>query len=142
MNVKIVLEVSEQSPEAHALVAFFASLAGASMSIASPAIQETAKTAKPVARNPKEVPAPAAKTEPAVSAPEVEAPAETEAPPAPAGETQPEIKVEDVRALLQKKAEGNRAAIKSKLTEYKANNVSTLDKADYPAFVEFLNTLK
>ena len=54
----------------------------------------------------------------------------------------PEIRVEDVRALLAKKVEANRLAIKTKLSELGAQNVTALDKERYFEFIEFLNTLK
>lgn len=53
-----------------------------------------------------------------------------------------DIKIEDVRALLAKKVNDNRDAIKAKLTELGANNVTSLESSNYPKFMEFLNGLK
>jgi len=52
------------------------------------------------------------------------------------------IKIEDIRSLLAKKVGNNRDGIKAKLTELGANNVSTMDKSHFPAFMEFLKGLK
>lgn len=52
------------------------------------------------------------------------------------------IKIEEVRALLAKKIENNRAEIKTKLTALNAPNVSSMDKTKYSEFMEFLNDLK
>ena len=51
------------------------------------------------------------------------------------------IKIEDVRALLAKKVNDNRAEIKAKLTELGANNVTSLDSSKYQEFADFLNKL-
>lgn len=51
------------------------------------------------------------------------------------------IKIEDVRALLAKKVNDNRAEIKAKLTELGANNVTSLDSSKYQEFTDFLNEL-
>lgn len=51
------------------------------------------------------------------------------------------IKIEDVRALLAKKVNDNRAEIKAKLTELGANNVTSLDSSKYREFTDFLNEL-
>lgn len=52
-----------------------------------------------------------------------------------------EITITDVRTLLAKKVEIDREAIKAKLTELGANNVTSLDSTKYPEFIEFLNSL-
>lgn len=56
-------------------------------------------------------------------------------------QTTSEIKIEDVRALLAVKVGDNRDAIKAKLTELKAKNVTTLKEEHYEAFSAFLTDL-
>lgn len=51
------------------------------------------------------------------------------------------IKIEDVRALLAVKVADNRDAIKAKLSELKAKNVTTLKPEHYQSFSDFLNKL-
>ena len=51
-------------------------------------------------------------------------------------------KIEDIRPLLAKKVQDHRAAIKDKLTEFGAPNLTSLDSKHYSDFVEFLNSLK
>lgn len=74
-----------------------------------------------------------------------ETPAKEEAPKETAKEEKEEstsdVKIEDVRALLAKKVNDHRTEIKAKLTELGANNVTSLDKAKYPEFTEFLTSL-
>lgn len=64
-----------------------------------------------------------------------------EAPAAPV-EPQPKIGIEDVRKALAEKVNDNRAAIKQKLTELGAPNVTKLDPAKYAEMYDFLKTLK
>ena len=59
------------------------------------------------------------------------------------------IKVEDIRAKVSEKtnisnakADDNRSALKNKLAELGCKNVTTLDPANYEAFIAFLNTLE
>ena len=93
----------------------------------------------------KEVPkkaAPKKETPAKKEAPKKEAPAKEEAPKEAAKEeSTSDVKIEDVRALLAKKVNDHRTEIKAKLTELGANNVTSLDKAKYPEFTEFLNSL-
>lgn len=49
--------------------------------------------------------------------------------------------IEEVRALLATKVADNRTDIKAKLTEFKANNVTSLKEENYKEFMEFLNSL-
>lgn len=78
-------------------------------------------------------------------APKKDAPAKEEAPkketPAKEEESTSDVKIEDVRALLAKKVNDHRTEVKAKLTELGANNVTSLDKAKYPEFTEFLASL-
>lgn len=91
----------------------------------------------------KETPAPVKKTAPAKKeTPKKETPAKEEAPKETAKEeSTSDVKIEDVRALLAKKVNDHRTEIKAKLTELGANNVTSLDKAKYPEFTEFLTSL-
>ena len=98
-------------------------------------------------------PAPVKKEAPKKAAPKKAAPAKKETPKkeTPAKEEASEetakeestsdVKIEDVRALLAKKVNDHRTEIKAKLTELGANNVTSLDKAKYPEFTDFLNNL-
>jgi len=51
------------------------------------------------------------------------------------------VKIEDIRKVMSEKIEDNRDAIKAKLVEFKANNVSSLKEDQYSDFLEFLNSL-
>lgn len=90
-------------------------------------------------------------TKPAEPAPAPEAPAEEET--KPAEEAKPEApaeapaekkeyKIEEVREKLKEKVNDHREAIKAKLTELGAPNVSSLDPDNYSAFMDFLNGLE
>ena len=63
-----------------------------------------------------------------------------EAPTAPA-ESQPKIDIEDVRKALTEKVNDRRGAIKQKLTELGAPNVTKLDPAKYAEMYDFLKAL-
>lgn len=64
-----------------------------------------------------------------------------EAPAAPV-ESQPKIDIEDVRKALAEKVNDHRDAIKQKLTELGAPNVTKLDPAKYAEMYDFLKALK
>lgn len=57
------------------------------------------------------------------------------------GKDNTSIKIEDIRKLLSEKVKTNRQAIKDKLSELGAPNVTSLDKANYEEFNTFLNSL-
>ena len=80
-----------------------------------------------------------------IGAEPAEAPKKTEAkkPEAkkPEAEAEPKITVGSIRALLSTKVNDNRAAIKAKLTELEANNVTSLKEEHYEAFTGFLTAL-
>ena len=60
-------------------------------------------------------------------------------------EPQPEAKeyqIEEVREKLKEKVNDHREAIKAKLTELGAPNVSSLDPSKYGVFMNFLNDLQ
>lgn len=56
-------------------------------------------------------------------------------------EKNPTVKIETLRANLQTKVAEHRDAIKTKLTELGAGNISTLDEGHYEDFNNFLTSL-
>jgi hypothetical protein len=53
----------------------------------------------------------------------------------------PIIVIDEIRKLLSEKVEKHREAIKAKLTEFRAPNVTNLDPAKYEEFYEFMEKL-
>lgn len=53
----------------------------------------------------------------------------------------PAVSIQDIRALLASKVDNHREAIRAKLTELGAKNVTGLDARNYDAFYEFLKDL-
>lgn len=53
----------------------------------------------------------------------------------------PAVSIQDIRTLLASKVDNNREAIRAKLTELGARNVTGLDARNYDAFYEFLKNL-
>lgn len=53
----------------------------------------------------------------------------------------PAVSIQDIRTLLASKVDNNREAIRAKLTELGARNVTSLDARNYDAFYEFLKDL-
>lgn len=53
----------------------------------------------------------------------------------------PAVSIQDIRALLASKVDNHREAIRAKLTELGARNVTGLDVRNYDAFYEFLKDL-
>lgn len=53
----------------------------------------------------------------------------------------PAVSVQDIRTLLASKVDNNREAIRAKLTELGAKNVTGLDARNYDSFYEFLKDL-
>ena len=53
----------------------------------------------------------------------------------------PAVSIQDIRTLLASKVDNNREAIRAKLTEMGAKNVTGLDARNYDAFYEFLKNL-
>lgn len=53
----------------------------------------------------------------------------------------PAVSIQDIRALLASKVDNHREAIRAKLTELGARNVTGLDARNYDAFYEFLKNL-
>ena len=98
-----------------------------------PAIEEKAPEAPKAAKAP-------AEKKPAKPVEEAKA---AEAPAAPAApvEPQPKIDIEDVRKALTEKVNDHRGAIKQKLTELVAPNVTKLDPAKYAEMYNFLKAL-
>ena len=52
-----------------------------------------------------------------------------------------EVTTKDLRALISKKVDAHRAAIKGKLSELGAKNVTGIKEEDYDTLFAFLNTL-
>lgn len=53
----------------------------------------------------------------------------------------PAVSIQDIRTLLASKVDNHREAIRAKLTELGAKNVTGLDAQNYDAFYEFLKDL-
>ena len=53
----------------------------------------------------------------------------------------PAVSIQDIRTLLASKVDNHREAIRAKLTELGARNVTGLDARNYDAFYEFLEDL-
>lgn len=53
----------------------------------------------------------------------------------------PAVSIQDIRTLLASKVDNNREAIRAKLTELGAKNVTGLDARNYDSFYEFLKAL-
>lgn len=53
----------------------------------------------------------------------------------------PAVSIQDIRTLLSSKVDNNREAIRAKLTELGAKNVTGLDARNYDSFYEFLKDL-
>lgn len=53
----------------------------------------------------------------------------------------PAVSIQDIRTLLASKVDNHREAIRAKLTELGARNVTGLDAQNYDAFYEFLKDL-
>lgn len=53
----------------------------------------------------------------------------------------PAVSIQDIRMLLANKVDNNREAIRAKLTELGAKNVTGLDPRNYDSFYEFLKDL-
>lgn len=53
----------------------------------------------------------------------------------------PTVSIQDIRTLLASKVDNHREAIRAKLTELGARNVTGLDARNYDAFYEFLKDL-
>lgn len=56
-------------------------------------------------------------------------------------ESEPANSIQDIRTLLASKVDNHREAIRAKLTELGARNVTGLDARNYDAFYEFLKDL-
>lgn len=53
----------------------------------------------------------------------------------------PAVSIQDIRTLLASRVDNNREAIRAKLTELGAKNVTGLDSRNYDSFYEFLKDL-
>lgn len=91
----------------------------------------------------KEKPAPKKKEKPTPKEEEKSTPKEEEEKSTPKEEPTEdhEITIDEVRTELAKKVKDHRDAIKKKLTELEASNVTSLQSKHYPEFMEFLEGL-
>lgn len=69
------------------------------------------------------------------------APKKTEEPEPMPMDSDPAVSIQDIRTLLASKVDNHREAIRAKLTELGARNVTGLDARNYDAFYEFLKDL-
>ena len=146
--VKVEVLVDTTNPEQlSALGAFLNTIGGVKIPIPAegPATTDFVPSPQPEAPAEPEAPKPARKRSPK-PAPQPD-PAEPEAPAAPAEPEKPaepvkEYTVEEVREKLKEKVSDHREAIKGKLTELGAPNVSSLDPSKYTEFVNFLEGLE
>lgn len=53
----------------------------------------------------------------------------------------PDVPIQDIRTLLASKVDNHREAIRAKLTELGAKNVTGLDARNYGSFYKFLKDL-
>ena len=161
--IKVEILIDTTNPEQLAALSTLMTKVGEQASKTADAISELREKFSSLADNLKEriakiddasKPAQAKKrnTKPAEPAPAPEAPAEEETKPA-EEETKPgapaespaekkEYKIEEVREKLKEKVNDHREAIKAKLTELGAPNVSSLDPDNYADFMDFLNGLE
>ncbi len=147
--VKVEVLVDTTNPEQlSALGAFLNTIGGVTIPIPTegPKTTDFIPSSQPEAPAEPEAPKPARKRSPK-PAPQPEAPAEPQAPAAPAESEKPaepakEYTVEEVREKLKEKVSDHREAIKGKLTELGAPNVSSLDPSKYTEFVNFLEGLE
>ena len=149
MNEKFVkVEVyvdTTNTEQLGALGAFLATIGGMAIPVPAKDPKDVSTDPAPAPAEP-EAPKPARKRSPK-PAPQPEAPVEPEAPAAPAepekqAEPAKEYTVEEVREKLKEKVSDHREAIKGKLTELGAPNVSSLDPSKYTEFVNFLEGLE
>lgn len=142
--VKVEVLVDTTNPEQlGALGAFLSTVGGVTVPI--PVKKSEAPVAPDVPAEPKPAQTKKRNTKPAEPAPTPEAPAEEETKPETPAEVpaeKKEYKIEEVREKLKEKVNDHREAIKAKLTELGAPNVSSLDPDNYAAFMGFLNGLK
>ena len=106
---------------------------------ANPVTVKTTDVKKPVPARDVKKPAPAPAPAPAPEKTE-----ESEPMPMDANSSlgsDPAVSIQDIRTLLASKVDNNREAIRAKLTEMGAKNVTGLDARNYDAFYEFLKNL-
>lgn len=139
--VKVEILIDTTNPEQLASLGSLLNTIG-SIEVPVPEVKAEAPVASEA---PKPVQTKKRNTKPAEPAPAPEAPVEEETKsesPAEAPVEKKEYKIEEVREKLKEKVNDHREAIKAKLTELGAPNVSSLDPDNYAAFMDFLNGLK
>ena len=134
-TIKISVEVSINLSEStqNFIKSLFAAGIPSGTQVAAPVVAQPTKPAQSVKPAVPAQPAQPAPTKPAVSvAPSV--------PAAPVASSASKT-IEDVRALLAKKVNMHREAIKNKLNEYGSPSVTKLDTAKYDEMYNFLENL-
>lgn len=117
MKVEIKIEANLEETQDLEMVRKICQVIGA-----NPVTVKTTDVKKPVPAQDVKKPAPAP------------APEKTE-------ESEPAVSIQDIRTLLASKVDNHREAIRAKLTELGARNVTGLDARNYDAFYEFLKDL-
>lgn len=146
IEIKVSVDLTNDA-EREALNAFMAVLGGAQtepslvkVATPEPLKEEPKKVARPKQYKPVEEPIKEEPEQQPAAAPKSE-PKQEE----PAGEKAKEettVTLLDLRKMVSERAAGHRDAMKAKLTELGAANVSTLDEDKYSEFHSFLLTLK
>lgn len=134
MKVEIKLEANLEETQDLEMVRKICQVIGA-----NPVTVKTTDVKKPVPAQDVKKPAPAPAPAPAPEKTE-----ESEPMPMDANSSlgsDPAVSIQDIRTLLASKVDNHREAIRAKLTELGAKNVTGLDARNYDAFYEFLKDL-
>ena len=137
MKVEIKFEANLEGPQDLEMARKICQIIGS-----NPVTVKTTDVKKPAPAQDVKKPAPAQDVEKPAPAP---APRKTEEPmPMDADSSlgsDPAVSIQDIRILLASKVDNNREAIRAKLTELGAKNVTGLDARNYDSFYEFLKDL-
>lgn len=139
MKVEIKFEANLEEPQDLEMARKICQVIGS-----NPVTVKTTDVKKPAPAQDVKKPAPAQDVKKPAPAP---APRKTEEPePMPMDTnsslgSDPAVSIQDIRILLASKVDNNREAIRAKLTELGAKNVTGLDTRNYDSFYEFLKDL-
>lgn len=136
MKVEIKFEANLEETQDLEMVRKICQIVGA-----NPVTAKTADVKKPAPAQDVKKPAPAPASAPAPAPKKMEEP---EPMPMDANSSlgsDPSVSIQDIRTLLASKVDNHREAIRAKLTELGAKNVTGLDARNYDAFYEFLKDL-
>lgn len=134
MKVEIKFEANPEEPQGLEMVRKICQVIGA-----NPVTVKTTDVKKPAPAQDVKKPAPAPAPAPVPKKTE-----ESEPMPMDANSSlgsDPAVSIQDIRTLLASKVDNHREAIRAKLTELGARNVTGLDVRNYDAFYEFLKDL-